>query len=66
MTPHQFHKKIVCASPKRERGRVRSAESSLVGFTDLDDNSVKVLIGVLSVEHMLSEKLVEFNTRFQV
>jgi hypothetical protein len=37
-----------------------------VGFTDLDDNSVKVLIGVLSVEHMLSEKLVEFNTRFQV
>jgi hypothetical protein len=33
-----------------------------VGFGGLDDNTIKGLIGVLSVEHVLSIKLVKFNT----
>jgi uncharacterized protein YunC (DUF1805 family) len=41
-------------------------ESSLVGFSGLDDNSIKGLTGVQSVEQMLSAKLVEFNTSIQV
>jgi hypothetical protein len=40
-------------------------ESSLVGFVGLDDNPIKELIGVLSVEQMLSVKLVKFNTSIQ-
>jgi hypothetical protein len=40
-------------------------ESSLVGFVGLDDNPIKKLIGVLSVEQMLSAKLVKFNTSVQ-
>jgi hypothetical protein len=38
-------------------------ESSLVGFSGLDDNPIKGLIGVLSVGHVLNVKLVKFTTR---
>jgi hypothetical protein len=41
-------------------------ESSLVGFGSLNDNPIKGLIGVLSVEQVLSANLVEFNTSIQV
>jgi hypothetical protein len=41
-------------------------ESSLVGFGGLDDNSIKGLTGVLSVEHVLNAKLKGFNTNEQV
>jgi hypothetical protein len=37
-------------------------ESSLVGFGVLDDNIIKGLTKVLSVEHVLSEKSRRFNT----
>jgi hypothetical protein len=43
----------------------RPAESSLAGFGGLDDNPTKGLIGVLSVGHVLSVKLVKFNTSVQ-
>jgi hypothetical protein len=41
-------------------------ESSIVGFSGLDDNPIKVLTGVLSVEQVLSAKLTWFNTSEQV
>jgi hypothetical protein len=41
-------------------------ESSLVGFRSLDDNPIKGLIGVLSVEQVLSAKLSGFNISEQV
>jgi hypothetical protein len=37
-------------------------ESSLVGFGVFDDNIIKGLNKVLSVEHVLSEKSKMFNT----
>jgi hypothetical protein len=40
-------------------------ESSLIGFGGLDDNPIKRLIVVLSVGHVLSVKLVNFNTSVQ-
>jgi hypothetical protein len=40
-------------------------ESSLVGFGGLDDNPIKKLISVLSVQQLLSVKLVKFNTSVQ-
>jgi hypothetical protein len=42
------------------------AESSLVGFGGLDDNPIKGLTSVLSVEQVLNAKLTEFNTSEQV
>jgi hypothetical protein len=41
------------------------AESSHVGFGGMDDNPIKRLTGVLSVGHVLSIKLVKFNTSVQ-
>jgi hypothetical protein len=41
-------------------------ESSLVGFGGLDDNPIKGLIGVLSVEQVLNAKLTWFNISKQV
>jgi hypothetical protein len=41
-------------------------ESSLVGFGGLDDNPIKGLTGVLSVEQVLNAKLIGFNTSEQV
>jgi hypothetical protein len=41
-------------------------ESSLVGFGGLDDNPIKGLTSVLSVEHVLNAKLTGFNTSEQV
>jgi hypothetical protein len=41
-------------------------ESSLVGFCGLDDNPIKGLTGVLSVEQVLSAKLLGFNLSEQV
>jgi hypothetical protein len=41
-------------------------ESSLVGFGVLDDNTIKGLTKVLSVEHVLSEKTKRFNTWRQI
>jgi hypothetical protein len=40
----------------------RSPESSLVGFGGLDDNPIKGLTSVLSVEQVLNEKQTGFNT----
>jgi hypothetical protein len=37
-------------------------ESYLMGFSGLDDNPIKGLKGVLNVGHVLSVKLVRFNT----
>jgi hypothetical protein len=37
-------------------------ESSLVGFGGLNENQIKGLTGVLTVGHVLSVKLVKFNT----
>jgi hypothetical protein len=41
-------------------------ESSIVGFGGLDDNPIKGLTSVLSVEHVLNSKLTGFNTSEQV
>jgi hypothetical protein len=41
-------------------------ERSLVDFGILDDNIIKGLIRVLSVEQVLSEKLTRLNTWIQV
>jgi hypothetical protein len=41
-------------------------ESYLVGFGGLDDNPIKELTSVLSVEQVLSAKLIGFNTSEQV
>jgi len=41
-------------------------ESSLVGFGGLDDNPIKGLTSVLSVEQVLNAKLTGFNTSEQV
>jgi hypothetical protein len=38
------------------------SERSLVGFGVLDDNTIKGLTWVLSVEHVLTEKPKRFNT----
>jgi hypothetical protein len=43
-----------------------SSESSLVGFGGLDDNPIKGLKGVLSVEQVLNAKLTCFNKSEQV
>jgi hypothetical protein len=48
------------------RHRSGAAESSLVGFGGLDDNPIKGLTSVLSVEHVLNAKLTGFNTSEQV
>jgi hypothetical protein len=40
-------------------------ESYLVGFGGLDDNPIKGLAYVLSVGHVLSAKLIKFNTSVQ-
>ena len=40
-------------------------ESSLVGFGVLDDNPIKGLTSVLSVEQVLNAKLIRFNTSKQ-
>jgi hypothetical protein len=53
------------SSQIKTRGDSRShatPESSLVDFGDLDDNPIKGLTCVLSVGHMLSVKIVKFNT----
>jgi hypothetical protein len=42
------------------------SESSLVGFGVLDDNPIKGLTSVLSVEQVLYVKLMWFNTSEQV
>jgi hypothetical protein len=42
------------------------AESSLVGFGGLDDNPIKGLTSVLSVEQVFNAKLTGFNTSEQV
>jgi hypothetical protein len=44
----------------------RGIESSLVGFGGLDDNPIKGLTSVLSVEQVLNAKLTGFNTSEQV
>jgi hypothetical protein len=55
---------IRCASaPRSAEGPI---ESSLVGFGGLDDNPIKGLTSVLSVEQVLNAKLTEFNTSEQV
>jgi hypothetical protein len=41
-------------------------ESSLVGFGGLDDNPIKGLTSVLSVEQVLNAKQTGFNTSDQV
>jgi hypothetical protein len=41
-------------------------ESSLVGFWCLDDNPIKELTSVLSVEQVLNARLTGFNTSEQV
>jgi hypothetical protein len=41
-------------------------ESSLVGFGGLDDNPIKGLTSVLSVEQVLNAKLTGFNTSEKV
>jgi hypothetical protein len=41
-------------------------ESSFVGFGGLDDNPIKGLTSVLSVEQVLNAKLTGFNTSEQV
>jgi hypothetical protein len=41
-------------------------ESSLVGFGGLDDNPIKGLTCVLSVEQMLNAKFIGFNISEQV
>jgi hypothetical protein len=43
----------------------RVTESSLVGFGGLDDNPIKGLIGLLSVEQVLNAKLTGLNTSEQ-
>jgi hypothetical protein len=43
-----------------------TTESSLVGFGVLDDNPIKGLTSVLSVEQVLYVKLMWFNTSEQV
>jgi hypothetical protein len=43
-----------------------TVESSLVGFGGLDDNPIKRLTSVLSVEQVLNAKLTGFNTSEQV
>ena len=42
------------------------SESSLMGFGGLDDNPIKRLTSVLSVEQVLNAKLTGFNTNEQV
>jgi hypothetical protein len=49
-----------------EEGGAEPRESSLVGFGGLDDNPIKGLTSVLSVEHVLNAKLTGFNTSEQV
>jgi hypothetical protein len=44
----------------------KQCESSLVGFGGLDDNPIKELTSVLSVEQVLNAKLTGFNTSEQV
>jgi hypothetical protein len=44
----------------------KKGESSLVSFGGLDDNPIKGLTGVLSVEHVLSAKITGFNGTKQV
>jgi hypothetical protein len=44
----------------------RMNESSLVGFGGLDDNPIKGLTCVLSVEQMLNAKFIGFNISEQV
>jgi hypothetical protein len=46
--------------------RALVTESSLVGFGGLDDNPIKGLTSVLSVEQVLNAKLTGFNTSEQV
>jgi hypothetical protein len=48
------------------RGAPGAPESSLVGFGGLDDNPIKGLTSVLSVEQVLNAKLTGFNTSEQV
>jgi hypothetical protein len=43
-----------------------TSKSSLMGFGGLDDNPIKVLTFVLSVEHVLGAKLIRVNTSDQV
>jgi hypothetical protein len=45
---------------------VAPIESSLVVFGGLDDNLIKGLTGVLSVEQVLNAKLIGFNASEQV
>jgi hypothetical protein len=47
-------------------GPVVLTESSLLGFGGLDDNPIKGLTSVLSVEQVLNAKLIGFNTSEQV
>jgi hypothetical protein len=46
--------------------QLTKGESSLVGFGGLDDNPIKRLTSVLSVEQVLNAKLTGFNTSEQV
>ena len=56
--------------PWQEAGRwcicALGCESSLVGFGGLDDNPIKGLTSVLSVEQVLNAKQTGFNTSDQV
>jgi hypothetical protein len=47
-------------------GLIHECESSLLGFGGLDDNPIKGLTSVLSVEQVLNAKLTGFNTSEQV
>ena len=49
-----------------DRFRLATSESSRVSFGGLDDNPIKGLTSVLSVEQVLNAKLSRFNTSEQV
>jgi hypothetical protein len=64
------HQLVGGASLELHRGRkieyLDIPESSLLGFGGLDDNPIKGLTSVLSVEQVLNAKLTGFNTSEQV
>jgi hypothetical protein len=49
-------------NPTSDTSAPGKPESSLVGFGGLDDNPIKGLTSVLSVEQVLNAKLTGFNT----
>jgi hypothetical protein len=52
--------------PGRSARSAKVCECSLVGFGGLDDNPIKRLTSVLSVEQVLNAKLTGFNISEQV